>query len=433
MRILIIGSGGREHALAWKLRQSPCCSHIFIAPGNGGTALEGENVALSDGDIPAIMDFIQKNKVDFVIPGPELPLVLGIVDACEKVGVPCFGPRACAAQLEGSKAFAKRIMRAAGVPTADFAVFTEYEKAAQYVRERNVPLVIKADGLAAGKGVVVAKNADEALEALQTMLVQKVFGTAGETVVIEDTLVGEEASFLAFCQGDTVIPLPSAQDHKAVFDGDIGPNTGGMGAYSPAPVLPADRYTEIVDLVIRPVLATLADEGCPFSGILYAGLMMTDQGPQVLEFNVRFGDPECQPLLMRLQGDLLNVMLACAEGRLHEVNLTHSAETALCVVIAAKGYPGEYPKTMPIHGIVEAEAVASGKVKVFQAGTQNNAGNIVSNGGRILGVTALGETLAEAQKNAYAAADCIRMEHMHFRRDIGNKGLRNCFACTRKK
>ena len=431
MRILIIGSGGREHALAWKINQRADKPEIFIAPGNGGTALEGENVAIGDGDVPALMRFIREKNIDFVIPGPELPLVRGIVDACREAGVLCFGPQARAAGLEGSKAFAKDVMKEADVPTAGYAVFTDHAEAARYVRDKNCPLVVKADGLAAGKGVVVAKTASEALEALDTMMIAKAFGPAGETVVIEDTLVGEEASFLAFCQGDTVIPLPSAQDHKAVFDGDTGPNTGGMGAYSPAPILPESRYAEIVDSVIRPILRTMEKRGCPFSGILYAGLMMAQDGPQVLEFNVRFGDPECQPLLMRLDGDLLDVMLACAQGRLHEAKADFRPQTSLCVVLTAKGYPGSYPKGMAISGIRQAEESRPGLIKVFQAGTRREGDNTLSSGGRVLGITALGDSLAEAQKNAYDALAHIRMENSHFRRDIGSKGLKSCWACSR--
>ena len=424
MRILIIGSGGREHALAWKLKQSPENPELFITPGNGGTALEGENLSISDGDIPMLMRTIREKKIDFVIPGPELPLVKGIVDACQKRGILCFGPLAYAAGLEGSKAFAKTVMAEAGVSTADFAVFRDHSEATDYVRAKNCPLVIKADGLAAGKGVVVAKNTAEAIAALDAMLLQRQFGPAGETVVVEDCLTGEEVSFLAFCQGDTIIPLPSAQDHKAIFDGDTGPNTGGMGAYSPAPILPEKSYNNIIDHVFRPVLKVMENRGCPFSGILYAGLMMTPQGPQVLEFNVRFGDPECQPLLMRMQGDLLQTMLACAEGRLHEASLSFTDETALCVVIAAKGYPDAYPKGMNITGINRAEETRPGKIKVFQAGTRLVGETIQSSGGRVLGVTALGYGLADAQKAAYVAVDCIQMENSCFRRDIGSKGLR---------
>jgi phosphoribosylamine--glycine ligase len=429
VRILIIGSGGREHALAWKIGQSPVQPEIFIAPGNGGTAQEGTNIAVSDADIPMLMRLVAEKNVDFVVPGPELPLVKGIADACEKAGVLCFGPRAYAARLEGSKSFAKSIMREANVPTADFAVFTSYAEAESYVRSRNAPLVIKADGLAAGKGVVVARDCQEALDALRAMMIEKVFGLAGETVVIEETLIGEEATFLAFCQGDTVIPLPSAQDHKAACDGDTGPNTGGMGAYSPAPILPESRYPEIIGTVVRPVMRALEARGCPYSGILYVGLMITPDGPKVLEFNVRFGDPECQPLLARLEGDLLEVMLACAKGRLHEARLAWTKETALCVVVAAKGYPGPYKTGMNISGIAAAEETLPGKVKVFQAGTRPVGNNIHSSGGRVLGVTALGADLASARKNAYEAVARIRMEDAFFRRDIGSKGLRACLAC----
>ena len=423
MRILIIGSGGREHALAWKIRQNPNVSALFIAPGNGGTALEGENVPLSDSDIPALLAFIKEKNIDFVVPGPELPLVNGITDACKEAGVPCFGPDKYAAQLEGSKSFAKNVMRESGVPTAEFAVFTDPEKARAHIREHGAPLVVKADGLAAGKGVVVAKTVDEALAAIDDMMVKKVFGAAGETVVVEDALVGEEVSFLCICDDQTVIPLPSAQDHKAAYDGDTGPNTGGMGAYSPAPILPESQYAAMTDIAIRPILRTLKKRGHPFRGVLYAGLMMTKAGPMVLEYNTRFGDPECQPLLMRLEGDLLAVMQACTQGRLSEVTLSHKAETAICVVVAAEGYPGAYETGMPIAKLEEAEAVAPGTVKVFHAGTAQTDGKLVSKGGRVLGVTALGTTLRDAQKLAYEAAARIDMPKSRYRKDIGNKAL----------
>ncbi len=423
MRILIVGSGGREHALAWKISQNPQVTKIHIAPGNGGTAEVGQNIALRDDDIPGLMAYIHENEIDFVIPGPELPLVLGLVDACKAEGIACFGPGKYAAQLEGSKAFAKAIMRESGVPTADFDIFTDPAEARDYVLKRGAPIVIKADGLAAGKGVVVAKAVDEALGALDDMMVKKIFGAAGETVIIEDVLQGEEVSFLCLCDGETVVPLPSAQDHKAAFDGDEGPNTGGMGAYSPAPALPEKRYAEMADLAIRPILRTLARRGHPFSGILYAGLMMTAHGPKVLEYNVRFGDPECQPLLMRLQGDLLEAMRACAAGQLHAVDLAYTPKSAICVVVAAKGYPGGYPTGMGITGIDAAEAAAPGSIKVFQAGTRRDGKDVRSSGGRILGVTALGDTLGQARNLAYKAVDAIRMENCHFRTDIGQKAL----------
>lgn len=424
MRILIIGSGGREHALAWKLKQHPDVTEIFIAPGNGGTAREGKNVPIAVDDVPALIEFIRRESIDFVVPGPELPLVLGITDACKAAGVPCFGPDKYAAQLEGSKAFSKTVMRESGVPTADFAIFTNADEAKAHIRAKGAPLVVKADGLAAGKGVVVAKTEAEALKAVDDMMVKKIFGAAGETVVIEEALAGEEVSFLCVCDGENVIPLPSAQDHKAAYDGDTGPNTGGMGAYSPAPILPEENYALITDIAIRPILRTLEKRGHPFSGILYAGLMMTEKGPMVLEYNVRFGDPECQPLLMRLDGDLLEVMRACVRGELDDIGLSHKPLSALCIVVTAEGYPGAYEKGMKIEGIDEAEALYPDTVKVFQAGTRPQGEDIFADGGRILGVTALGETLAEARTAAYEAARTIRMEKSRYRSDIGDKALR---------
>lgn len=426
MRVLLVGSGGREHALAWKLKRSPELSALFIAPGNGGTDLEGQNVPVDAEDVEKLVRFVRSNAVDLVIPGPETPLILGLKDRLAEIGVPCFGPDAYAARLEGSKSFAKEVMRAAGVPTARFEVFTDPEKAKALVREWGAPIVIKADGLAAGKGVVVAKTEDEAMDALERMMVRAEFGDAGKTVVIEEALSGEEASFLVFCQGDTVIPLPSAQDHKAVFDNDEGPNTGGMGAYSPAPALPEAEAARMIDVVIRPVLRELEKRGHPFSGILYAGLMMTKDGPKVLEFNVRFGDPECQPLLMRLDGDLLPIMHAAATGKLEGASLPLKPETALCVVLCAKGYPGRHAKGMTIQGIEEAEALGAekgGEVKVFLAGAKQNHGALVATGGRVLGVTVLGRDLAHARELAYEAMSRIRMPMGHWRKDIGMKGL----------
>jgi len=404
------------------MRQSPKVDEIFIAPGNGGTALEGTNVPIAVDDIPALVAFAKEQKIDLVVPGPELPLVLGIKDALDLAGIPCFGPNAFAAQLEGSKAFAKNIMDEAGVPTAAFGVFDEFEDARDYVLEVGAPIVVKADGLAAGKGVVVAQTTDEAIGALEEIMIQQAFGASGKHVVIEECLIGEEASFICFCDGKTVKPLPSSQDHKAVFDGDTGPNTGGMGAYSPAPVLPAERYDEIIELVMKPVCNTLGKKDKPFVGILYAGLMMTAKGPYVLEFNVRFGDPECQPLLMRLDSDIVDVMMACVEGRLAETPLNIKQETTLGVVIAAEGYPNSYPRGMEINGIEEAEAI--GDLKVFQAGTTLEDGVTRANGGRVLCVTALGATLADAQKRAYEGVAKLRMDKAYYRRDIGFKGLK---------
>lgn len=422
MRILLVGSGGREHALAWKLSQSPSVSALFTAPGNGGTAALGENIPVNVDDLPALVQTAQDKAVDLVVIGPESPLVLGLRNALQRTGIPCFGPGSYAAQLEGSKAFAKSLMREAEVPTADFEVFDDFDTAWDYVRGQPFPVVIKADGLAAGKGVVLAQNAEEAKQTLQEMMEERVFGAAGNRVVIEQALQGEEASFMAFCDGLNVRAVPSCQDHKAIGEGDTGANTGGMGAYSPAPLLPASRAQEMLDLAITPVVQHLHEMGHPFRGVLYAGLMLTAEGPKVLEYNVRFGDPECQPLMVRLQSDLAEIMLACAQGRLKEVELSWSDKTSVCVVLAAAGYPGSYPKGMALSGLEEAEAQPG--VHIFHAGTQLQGNTVLASGGRVLGVTALGDDLAQAQKRAYAAADTVYFDNKYLRRDIGDKGLR---------
>ena len=422
MRILIIGSGGREHALAWKLAQRPDVTEVFVAPGNGGTAGMAVNVPIKDSDIPALVAFAREKAVDLVVPGPELPLTLGVVDAMKEADIPCFGPVAACARLEGSKSFAKEVMHAANVPTAAAGVFTSRAEADAFVASHGAPLVIKADGLAAGKGVIVAMTDEEVRAALDLMFENSAFGEAAGTVLIEEFLKGEEVSLLCFCDGKTALPLPSAQDHKAVFDGDKGPNTGGMGAYSPAPVLPDDRLDAMADIVARPILAEMARRGSPFTGILYAGLMMTEDGPKVLEYNVRFGDPECQPLLMRLKNDLADIMFACIEGRLDTVSLDIEKRSALGVVLTAAGYPGSYPKGMPISGIAEAEALEN--VQVFQAGTRAENGQILANGGRVLCVTALGDDLREAQQRAYEGMNRLSMDNSQYRRDIGLKGLK---------
>ncbi len=422
MRILIIGSGGREHALAWKLKQCPAVTELFVAPGNGGTAGIAVNVPIKDSDIPALVAFAREKAVDLVVPGPELPLTLGVTDAMKEAGIPCFGPVAACARLEGSKSFAKEVMQAAGVPTAAAGVFTSRVDADAFAAEHGAPLVIKADGLAAGKGVIVAMTDEEVRAALDLMFEDHAFGNAAGTVLIEEFLRGEEVSLLCFCDGRTALPLPSAQDHKAVFDGDKGPNTGGMGAYSPAPVLPDERLDAMADIVTRPVLAEMARRGTPFTGILYAGLMMTEDGPKVLEYNVRFGDPECQPLLMRLKNDLVDVITACLEGRLDTVKLDIEDRSALGVVLTSAGYPGAYPKGMPVSGISSAEELDD--VRVFQAGTRRDGERILSSGGRVLCVTALGRDLRDAQKRAYEGLDRLSMEHSQFRSDIGLKGLK---------
>lgn len=424
MRVLIIGSGGREHALAWKLRQSKKVTGLFIAPGNAGTEREGTNVPVDAHDIPGLVELAKAQKIDLVVPGPELPLTLGITDAMTEAGIPCFGPDKWCARLEGSKAFAKEIMRKAGVPTGESRAFESLLEASTYVRElmsfKKQPLVIKADGLASGKGVVIARNETEALTALDMIMDTKAFGDAGNRVIIEEFLQGEEVSLLAFCDGTTALPLPSAQDHKAAYDGDLGPNTGGMGAYSPAPALPDSQLEALTDLTIRPVLAEMARQGHPFTGILYAGLMMTAEGPKVLEYNTRFGDPECQPLLMRLYGDLIEIIQACVEHRLDQCRLTIRKDAALGVVLAADGYPGPFSTGMVITGFEEAEADGA---KVFQGGTKTRDGKTVAGGGRILCITGLGATIAEAQRNAYDALAYIRMDKGRFRKDIGWRAM----------
>lgn len=422
MRVLVIGSGGREHALVWKLKQSPLVDEVYAAPGNGGTAREGAvNIDIRADDIAGLVTFARREEIGLVVPGPELALTLGVTDAMKEAGIPCFGPDRYCARLEGSKAFAKSIMQRAGVPTAACAVFDDLDAARAHVRAVGAPLVVKADGLAAGKGVVVAQTTEEALAALDDIMGRKAFGAAGARVVIEECLVGEEASFLCLCDGLRAVPLPSAQDHKAVYDGDKGPNTGGMGAYSPAPVLPDEDAERMADLVARPILRELAKDGHPFVGVLYAGLMMTADGPRVLEYNTRFGDPECQPLLMRLDSDLVEIMQAALAGDLSAAPVRQKPESALGVVICAKGYPQSYPKGMPIEGLDDAEADGA---KVFHSGTVIENGVCKANGGRVLCVTALGATLAEAQAEAYRAVAKIRMPDSFHRSDIGDKGIR---------
>lgn len=422
MKILLVGSGGREHSLAWKISQSARPVTLFIAPGNGGTASLGQNIAIQDKDIAGLVAFAKKESIDLVVAGPELPLVLGLKDALAQVAIPCFGPDAFAAQLEGSKVFSKNVMNAAGVPTANFQVFEHYQKALDYVLTQPLPVVIKADGLAAGKGVIVATTLAEAQNALHEIMVERIFGAAGDQVIIEEALVGEEASFLAFCDGQNIVAMPSLQDHKRVGDNDTGPNTGGMGAYSPAPIVGPNQYEAMANLCIRPILQHMADQGHPFVGILYAGIMMTKNGPMILEYNVRFGDPECQPLMVLLETDLVEIMEACVQGRLNKIKVQFSSQTSCCVVMASQGYPGSYPKGMVITGIEEAEKLEA--VAVFQAGTAKENDQIISTGGRVLGVTATGNNLEEARNRAYAAVKLIHFDQSFYRSDIAVKGLR---------
>lgn len=422
MKVLVIGSGGREHALCWKLAQSPLVDRIFCAPGNGGTAEVAENVAIKEDDPTALLHFAKREHIGLVVPGPELPLTLGIADLCAEANIPCFGPGAHAARLEGSKSFAKAVMLSSGVPTAPFAVFDDFTRAKDFVTDKGAPIVIKADGLAAGKGVVVCRTVAHAVNALEQIMVHAQFGPAGREVIVEEMLVGEEVSFLAFCDGNNVVAMPASQDHKPVGEGDTGDNTGGMGAFSPAHVLPEASYAHAVEHYIRPIVETMRAGGHPFVGILYAGLILTEAGPKVLEYNVRFGDPECQPLLARLDADLAAIMLACVNGTLDQMEVAWKPQTSVCVVMAAKGYPGAYAKGMTIGGIAAAETDPA--VKVFQAGTKLEGGKLVSSGGRVLGVTALGDNLSQARERAYAAVDKIHFDGAVYRRDIGAKGLK---------
>ncbi|NOY45734.1 MAG: phosphoribosylamine--glycine ligase [Deltaproteobacteria bacterium] len=423
MKVLVVGGGGREHALVWKIAQSPRVTAVFAAPGNAGTAGLARNVPIAADDVDSLLAFAETEGVDLTVVGPEAPLVLGIVDRFRERGLRIFGPTAAAARLEGSKAFAKAVMDRFGVPTAAYQEFTDPAAARAYIREQGAPIVVKADGLAAGKGVTVARTVDEALAAVDAMMVDRAFGEAGGRIVVEECLEGEEASFLAFCDGRTVLPMASSQDHKPVFDDDQGPNTGGMGAYSPAPVVTPELFDRIVDTVIRPVVDGLGREGNPYVGVLYAGLMIRGDEVKVLEFNCRFGDPECQPIVMRMKGDLLPVLEACVDGTLDRVDLEWDPRPAVCVVMASGGYPGAYEKGLEIRGLEDAAALDD--VVVFHAGTRQEAGKVVTAGGRVLGVTALGDDIPSAIERAYQAVDRISWPGVHFRRDIGRKALRH--------
>jgi phosphoribosylamine--glycine ligase len=421
MKILVIGKGGREHSLVWKLAKSPLVTDVFCAPGNAGTALDGQNLDINANDVARLLKFARAERVDLTVVGPEAPLVAGMVDAFEDAGLLVFGPTSKAAELEGSKAFAKDLMRLANVPTAEYAVFDDATAAIAHIEERTErPLVVKADGLASGKGVMVCANRQEAVVAVRQSMVANAFGDAGKRVVIEEALVGQEASILAIVDGSTIVPLEPAQDHKAAYDDDKGPNTGGMGAYSPTPLVTPQLLDEIIEKVLVPTVHTMKREGRPFRGILYAGLMITNQGPKVLEFNVRFGDPEAQPVLMRLKTDLAEVLLAAAEGRLKKLApLEWDPRSAVCVVMAAEGYPGSYRIGLPIRGLDEAARIPD--VKVFHAGTTRLGDQVVTDGGRVLGVTALGATSADAKLRAYQAVKCIRWEGAWCRKDISDK------------
>jgi phosphoribosylamine--glycine ligase len=422
MRVLIIGSGGREHALAWKAAQSPHVTQVFVAPGNAGTALEErvQNVSIAVDDIAGLVAFAQRARIDLTIVGPEMPLVLGIVDAFAAAGLRCFGPRKAAAQLEGSKAFTKAFLARHGVPTAAYATFTRANFDREWVLRQRAPLVVKADGLAAGKGVVICATTEEAVQTTQAMFDGK-FGTAGNTVVIEQFLDGEEASFIAIVSGEDILPLATSQDHKRVFDGDRGPNTGGMGAYSPAPVVTPAVHQRIMDEVMRPTVRGLVAEGTPYLGFLYAGLMVAPDGtPNVLEFNCRFGDPETQPILMRLQSDLVELCEAALDGRLGTQTAQWDPRAAVGVVMAAEGYPDDVRKGDVITGLERAAQLPG---KVFHAGTRLEGDRVLTNGGRVLCAVGLGDRVSSAQRAAYALVDAIQWPGMHCRRDIGYRAI----------
>jgi phosphoribosylamine--glycine ligase len=416
MNILLLGSGGREHALAWKMAASPLTDRLYCAPGNAGIAHDAQCVALDLADHAAVVAFCRSTGIDFVVVGPEAPLCAGIVDDLEAAGIKAFGPSRAAARLEGSKGFTKDMCRANGIPTADYERFRAADLAKAYARARGVPIVVKADGLAAGKGVIVAQSIAEAEAAIETMF-DGSLGEAGVEVVIEDFLDGEEASFFALCDGETAIPLSTAQDHKRAYDGDRGPNTGGMGAYSPAPNIDAAMSARIMAEIIEPTLRAMTAMGAPYKGVLYAGLMMTRQGPMLIEYNARFGDPETQVLMLRLMSDLVPALLASRDGMLKTFDLRWYADPALTVVMAAKGYPGPYALGTVIEGLDEAATVAG--VEIFHAGTKAEGGKILANGGRVLNVAAIGKTVAEAQARAYEAAGLIRWPEGFYRHDIG--------------
>jgi len=423
MKLLVIGGGGREHALAWKAAQSPRVEKVFVAPGNAGTAGEDklENVAIGAEDIDTLLDFARQQAIDLTIVGPEAPLVRGLVDRFQAAGLPVFGPTQQAAELEGSKAFTKDFLARHGIPTAAYGNFTELDEAIAYIRQQGAPIVVKADGLAAGKGVILAQTEQQAIDACRDMLAGNAFGEAGHRVVIEEFLQGEEASFIVMVDGEHVLPLATSQDHKARDDGDTGPNTGGMGAYSPAPVVDDALHRRIMQDIILPTVQGMAADGRPYTGFLYAGLMIDPQGaPRVLEYNVRLGDPETQPILLRLRSDLVDLCEAALQRRLHEVGVEWDGRASLGVVMAAGGYPGSYHKGDVIQGL---DGITGDTVKVFHAGTRLQDGDVVTSGGRVLCVCALGEDVAAAQQHAYAAVDKISWQDAYYRHDIGHRAI----------
>ena len=424
MKVLVVGSGGREHALCWAISRSAKCKKLYAAPGNAGieSIAHAQCVDIGADDIEAIVDFAKSEKIDFVVIGPEAPLVAGLADKLTQAGIKSFGPSAKAAQIEGSKGFMKDLMAKYGIPTAGYGRFNEPDAAKEYILRLEEKVVVKADGLAAGKGVILCHNKNEAYAAIDHLMTERAFGDAGDEVLVEEFMEGEEVSFFALVDGSHAVALASAQDHKAAFDGDTGPNTGGMGAYSPAPIVDAAMHDKIMKTVINPTIKAMADEGCPFTGVLFAGLMITEQGPKVLEFNARFGDPECQALMVRMQSDVLDALLACSDGTLDKIDISWSDDTALTVVMAANGYPGHYDKGSEIKNISAADAMDG--VHVFHAGTKYDDERLTSIGGRVLGVTATGKSVLDAQTKAYKAVDAIDWPGGFSRRDIGWRALK---------
>ncbi|MDA3903955.1 MAG: phosphoribosylamine--glycine ligase [Desulfuromusa sp.] len=421
MKILVVGGGGREHTLAWKIAQSPLVEQIYCAPGNPGIAELAECVHIDADEIETLRDFALAEQIDLTIVGPEVPLTMGIVDLFQTAGLEIFGPNKAAAQIEGSKGFSKDLMARHNIPTAAYRSFTDHAEAVAYIREQGAPIVVKADGLAAGKGVVVAMTEAQAIAAVDNIMLNQVFGAAGSSVVIEEFMDGEEASFFAFTDGKNILPLASSQDHKRANDNDEGPNTGGMGAYSPAPVVTDELYQIIVDTIVKPTISGMAKDGCPYSGILYVGLMIKNGQPRVVEYNARFGDPEAQPLLMRMKSDIVPVLQACARGELQQNSIDWYDKAAVCVVMASGGYPADYEKNLPIDGLDSAAAIEG--LMVFHAGTALKDGQIVNHGGRVLGVTGLGDTVRAAIDKAYSGVKVINWDHVHYRHDIGARAL----------
>jgi len=422
MKVLVVGSGGREHALVWKIAQSPLVSEVHCAPGNAGIAKLAKCVSIGAEDISSLADYAEREKIDLTVVGPEAPLAAGIVDEFERRKLRIFGPTKIASEIEASKAFCKQLLYKHGIPTARFEIFDNPDEALKYVKAHGAPVVVKASGLAAGKGSIVCHTLDEAIEAVERIMIKREFGSSGDTVVVEDYLEGEEASVMVFTDGEVVKPMPPSQDHKPLLDGDMGPNTGGMGAYSPVPAIDEALFEHIIETIIKPTVKAMAQEGRPYKGVLYAGLMLTSDGPKVLEYNCRFGDPETQAVLPLIDGDIVPILNAVVDGELEKVEVNSSGRCCVCVVMASAGYPGKYEKGKAIRGIEEAESL--GDVIVFHAGTALKDGELITNGGRVLGVTALGDDFASAISRAYEAVSLISFEGAHYRKDIGWRALR---------